>query len=1641
MTESTSSAGGRATSAGMDFQAGVGVWFAAHLITDTPVGGRFGLSRNALPTELRFETGRYLDDIEIRLSDGGAIFVQCKTSANLSAAADSALAATIRQLVNLFLSAKSGAATTTDLARSAAVLAVSQAAPRSLDDLEHACRYFDLGGTWGDTGAKLNQEEQSAIRLFEAHAQQAWDAAANGPLTGPLLGELARLFHVTRFEVDRGGADWREASRIVGARLFGREDGWDAPVTGLLAAVRRLITNGAPTDRMGLTRALRAEGFSDTRSPRFERDIKRLHAVTTNELQRLSRHTRLPIAGGLPIPRECIAALRVAIGGGSLLVTGEPGAGKTGVLVCLVEERVALGQPTVFISVDRFAGVSTAADLRSELRLDHHLLDVLEGWPGTQPGLLVIDALDASRGGPAESVFASLVEDALALVGERWSVVASIRSFDLRNGRRYRTIMAGAPPDRNFAEKAGLDAVRHFCVPSLSPGELRTLAQAHPELGRLTETAPPSVRDLLRNVFNLSLAADLVDHGVTADSIRTVTTQSELIERYENERLPNARLRGALTKVLAVMVDRKRLTVPQFTVMHDALDELMNRGVIAEAGDRVAFSHHILFDHAAGRFYLDWDDTDRLVAQITGDPAIGFLLGPALRFAMERVWRDDVRERSRAWRAIAGITSATQVDPIVSSVALRGAAESVAVPEDTQGLRDLIRSSGDATAFHSTLSWLARFVGMAISGMTPLPVAVAVAWTLVAQEAVETGKRAFADAARVLLWSIFEKGDFSDQTLLAAFGQAARSLLSLIWSDSAMQGLAPSAIRFVTRTYASNPGAGRTLLQQILEEPRFSLHVHEEGVSLAEGVLDVARSDPEFAAEIYAALFGRPAPQDRKTWVGGRPSRILPLTSNAKQDYEHARWRLRKSLPTFLKIAPKLGTRAVSRAVIGAAGEAYPNVANASHRIDFGSQTLTVIDDDPYPQEWRKGGRARHLDSEEEILSAYADFLSGCAPEVFRAAVETAVSEESSSSVLARLLGVAAERGDIADDLLWPIASSPRFLQVSGSSRDAIIYLSAAYVRRSSEERVEFESGLLARIEIGDDTSNRLRSLAARFLSITPEEALATAKFRDLRAKLGGSGKLTGNRPFLSIESGWGPSGDMTDRLLEDSGAALDQGPDKELRDSTRPLDDMLRTPGDSPDAAQLAALWTLSTRVVATVDRLIDPQPHSETAHASWGSVSNCVEKIAQAEAYTPGLEGQPTVSALLVVLDRLASSPYPEPRESSESGLMGWGNWDVRVYAASGLMALARRFGANERGVLDRLPPLLRDPAPTVRLQIAQSLNALWEVARAEMWQMVEIVGAEETDTGVLGFFVAGPLARLSGPAPDRVEAILASILRRIPRDDPAAESGRRNTFEEAVGGIAAQLWVGRGRRAAEDWIASWIADPVAWKGYLWSLVSVLRSALFEAYGATKSSDAGPIQERARIVIHQIVTAAAELLSVATQTQRSAPESERKRAELLYQVGDQLLDHASNQLYFGSGAFKDSNDKPGYGLSTPEAMRAFLEDYQPTLDVIGRAGTARTIHHMVELYEHVSAAAPAHVFDRVAGLLVGPAAREGYHFESLGSDALVRLVRHYLADYRAVFDDQVRRTALVRVLDLFSSAGWPEALKLMYELPDLLR
>jgi hypothetical protein len=89
---------------------------------------------------------------------------------------------------------------------------------------------------------------------------------------------------------------------------------------------------------------------------------------------------------------------------------------------------------------------------------------------------------------------------------------------------------------------------------------------------------------------------------------------------------------------------------------------------------------------------LAWSQPDRLQQQASGDAAIGLLLGPALRFAMERIWQNDKPGRPESWDLLVAITSAVKVDPVVASIALRTVAERCAVGRAVANSGGVIRS-------------------------------------------------------------------------------------------------------------------------------------------------------------------------------------------------------------------------------------------------------------------------------------------------------------------------------------------------------------------------------------------------------------------------------------------------------------------------------------------------------------------------------------------------------------------------------------------------------------------------------------------------------------------------------------------------------------------------------------------------------------------------------------------------------------------------------------------------------------------------------------------------------------------------------------------------------------------------------------
>jgi hypothetical protein len=218
-------------------------------------------------------------------------------------------------------------------------------------------------------------------------------------------------------------------------------------------------------------------------------------------------------------------------------------------------------------------------------------------------------------------------------------------------------------------------------------------------------------------------------------------------------------------------------------------------------------------------------------------------------------------------------------------------------------------------------------------------------------------------------------------------------------------------------------------------------------------------------------------------------------------------------------------------------------------------------------------------------------------------------------------------------------------------------------------------------------------------------------------------------------------------------------------------------------------------------------------------------------------------------------------------------------------------------------------------------------------------------------------------------------------------------------------------------------------------------LRNAFFARYAAGDAFDpqlADRAQRAAMAILEPCSATATQ--SYTAVTVDGLEGAERDAAVRAYRAAEEVISHLMNQLYFGSGAFGGKKEQP-VGLICPDAMRRFLDDYGPMLARLAASHEPSTQHHLIELYEYLIPGDPEGVFNALHALLLGSGARAGYHYEGLASTVIVRMVTRYLADRRSIFEDDARRVRLVEILRLFSDVGWPDALKLLYDLPELLR
>lgn len=688
-------AGGQATAAGVNYEVRIAAYLAVKMLAGARAQVWDGITGADLAA-ITMQSRTAVDDIVVKLTgaDHAAAYVSAKKRGkSLSLTSKDA---TFRETIAAFVR-QFRAWTPTQRERSRLVWAAPSWASRSV--LVKLATELNEHRQGRQRGATLEKFAQQAVNEWERQSRTE-------PAEGILSAFLARCF-VQQYDFEIGGQLELSAIETIATHLVEdparAERCWET----LENLFHRVNEHGLPVTPETLRKQLVDREIALKAPPDFAADIRRLQEVSRSHLARLNEFDSLRFGPGagdrLHIPRTlAVEALAAAVGKGHLLLTGEPGIGKSGLLHSLVQS-MPVSTPRICLLAER---LTSRDDLGSANLpgLSRSLPEVLANW---QPaGLLVIDAMDAVRDSGQSEALLELISRIRN--GESgWTVLASVREYDLRCGRRLKQAFPGqGVPEYSSSEFNG---IAHFHLSGFADAELAELIGHRTELRDfvLQVKDRPQIEPLVRSPFYLALAAELLRYGIRPEQLADWETPSALFRKYWEVRILDEPGRdereAAMTAICQGMAAARTTTCSRATLRGHAkaIEDLCKRGVLASplirfgtpvgSGDDVLqFRHHLLYDYAIARTLIP-RTPEGLVRFAVSEPLFPIFFRPSFLFALEELWDTDPDEsRPPFWNAALQLERTAGVHEVTKLIAPRLAARRTTCEADLRSVLEAV---------------------------------------------------------------------------------------------------------------------------------------------------------------------------------------------------------------------------------------------------------------------------------------------------------------------------------------------------------------------------------------------------------------------------------------------------------------------------------------------------------------------------------------------------------------------------------------------------------------------------------------------------------------------------------------------------------------------------------------------------------------------------------------------------------------------------------------------------------------------------------------------------------------------------------------------------------------------------------------
>ena len=1656
-------------SGGDGYQACVAAWFCAQILAEKNAVNAWRLNSGETFEMLETHTENPVDDIFVQTSLRRNLYISVKIQIYNQRSENSDFASFVSQAVSEFAESQEGGEADCRIL----LITSSKSSQKIRKGLRNIFADIRSSSHRVRAGLPKNADEADVWMNFTTHAKTIWMKKLGSVPTDEQIRQLAGTIWIEVLDVEAGGSDELFSLSLLNSLLVGGNEQGETAWKLLIQYCQHLQTQSGGTNRQLLRNELVRLGLRLKATPSFAADIEKLKKISRKNL--LLSHDLSVIKVGekeIKINRPVKNVLMNAAEVGSLIITGDAGAGKSGVLYELANDTLTTEKDFVFLTVDKIEAKSRTA-LRGELeQLEHDLIEILNEWNGVEPAFLIIDALDASRDAEKYRFFNNLIEEIFAS-GGRWRVILSIRRFDLRYNQTLSHLFAGSPIEDYALQE--FSHLRHINIRDLTVAEWLQIVPQYPDFGTLYINSNDDLRKLLMLPFNLKLVGELFGAGVSLEELNPFHAQIELLEKYWKVRVSDADHDGsacesALIKPVETMVQNRQMQISRreiLTATDDrTLHEILHRGVLTEWEQStngridngvIAFPHHVLFDYAVARLFLR-GTAETLTKKLERDKQLVLAIRPSIllhfqyellrgeQFFWDQIFRTFRSEGIPAIGKLIGvsvaITAASSVDffkPLFEKL------NAVSL-EDKKIGKQILAHIGNELRYRSGFDQSEN----PFSSNTKL-------WLDFLEKLSLNLSSETANRVRLILWDFMNRAGAIAPELFSQAAAISRKVLefalTLPYHDLF---LVTSAIMFVCRTFAAAPEESVESLKPVLKSSRVSEYGHRELRFFTEEIERISAIRPDFIGEIYLAAFTNDDRSEEATNMSF--SRILGLSSNRRQDYRGMQLELRSKFGKFLKQSPIIAAHVLIKIFDYFVEETYARElekrkewralwnfeSNEAEIKNCRAETFTfnkkeaAIKSD-FSERWHDGASYR----DEETLNLlgtfqnYLEKLCESEDESLEPILEYLIENNQNAVFWRNIIALGTRFPNSFGRKIRELASALPILKNDDTYIPIAEYLRANYSLFTAEERKLTERAILSLPQSADEIEkNHFTYRRNYLLNSLDENFIETAQAKKIIGELSRQSQAATNGNFEQFP------------FAEESSLERKTNVGKSItafeKNILVPIKSFLEEHlNASPNFDEIE---TLLPTIKNLHEALTVPEKTAEISEnlteRGWLYLSKfCIKAVENNDLPNHTY----FFSLLKEILFACSNHQSPQPDKTEVSGIEDYHLSEfpfIRGNAGRGLVRLCRFTALQpEQNILDKIKNLvLHDPVPSVRYHAVVNILSLHDTAPDLMWQIIEEICRNETDLVVLKGITEYVLRRLLWKYPDRAFELGNAVFGRTKTDEQA-----QKIVKDCLHVFMGLVFI-FGHAQAKEISNDYINQPEKYHDEVWQIASTAWDSIPAGIGEPHDAQKTRIRRASFETLEKVCRSAHDAfqrhsLPLLEKDFALWTEAEKENYRHLHQ----LIERIALKIYFASGAERQQPYSTGRDEhkipETDEEKALFWSESQTVLEALAETGFADVTHRLVETLEFLFSYAPREVL-LIFGKAVKHARREDYQFESMAAPHIVKLVEKVFGEATHLLrDDSECQETMIEVLDIFVEGFGDEALKLTYRLNEIYR